>query len=150
MSVAEKVIQSGVVDSVSEMFQLAERLRTLKERKKKLESFEKIINAQIETINDKVVKLMVENETEKFSKRGYTYGMTTKLHASPMEGCKEKFYRWLKRHGYKDLVKETVNAQTLSSQVKEWKELDGKLPKGISAMLNVFEKVTITIRKGKA
>jgi methionine synthase II (cobalamin-independent) len=135
-----------------DLYEMLDQFRALKERKKELETTLEEVNGKIEIANDELVKKFVESETEKVTKGGFTYSMGKRIFASPADGCKEKLYRWLKRHGYRDLVKETVNAQTLTSQVKEWKEADPTLSEIGAAKnyLKIFEKVTIGIRKGKA
>jgi hypothetical protein len=153
MSLAETKIGNtdpGQLMTALDLYQLLDRYHGLKDRKTALEDELKAINAAVETVNDVLVDKFVESETTKVSKGGFTYHMNTRLFASPKEGCKAELYDWLKVNGYGDLVKETVYAQTLSSQVKEWKEVDGAIPEGADRYLSVHEKVTINIRKGKS
>ena len=55
----------------------------------------------------------------------------------------------LKDNGYGSLVVETVNANTLSSFVKEQKaENNDEVPSWLSDVISVFEKVSVGVRKG--
>ena len=61
----------------------------------------------------------------------------------------EKTMQSLKDNGYGSLVVETVNANTLSSFVKEQKaENNDEVPSWLSDVISVFEKVSVGVRKG--
>lgn len=144
MALANEPLQSG------DMFALADTLRRLKEQKDMLEEQLKEVNAAIEETDAALVKLMIDEEMPRFVRNGKTFYVNTRLYASPADGQKEAMMNWLKENGYADLVKETVNANSLSSWVKEIKEEhDGQLPADLEPLINVYEKTTVGIRAGK-
>jgi len=74
--------------------------------------------------------------------------LTTKTRASAVAGSKEELYAALRAQGYGDLVYETVNANSLSSFVKERIEESGDaLPEWLIGLVNVFDKTTVGVRK---
>ena len=74
--------------------------------------------------------------------------LTTKTRASAVAGSKEELYSALRDQGYGDLVYETVNANSLSSFVKERiEENEDTLPDWLTGLVNVFEKTTVGVRK---
>ena len=131
------------------IFTTAEELRLLKEEKKQMESQVKELNAQIEAMESALTSEMALQELEKFSYKGHTFYLNSRLYASPVAGCKEDMLAAMKQNGYGDLVTETVNAQTLSSFIREQQEATGQeVPEWLQGKVSVFEKVTIGIRKG--
>lgn len=59
-------------------------------------------------------------------------------------------YEALKNEGYGSLITETVNANSLSAFVKEqMADNDDILPDWLEGKVNVFDKVTVGIRKSK-
>ena len=131
------------------IFSLADQLKELKDRKKELEAETKNINAEIDRIDLELSDAMAEAECDKFSRNGNTFYLSTRLFASPVSGYKEEMISALKLNGYGDIVTETVNANTLSSFVKEQKTLNAdEVPAWLSEYINIHEKVSVGIRKG--
>ncbi len=59
-------------------------------------------------------------------------------------------YEALKNEGYGSLITETVNVNSLSAFVKEqMADNDDQIPNWLEGKVNVFDKVTIGIRKSK-
>ena len=59
-----------------------------------------------------------------------------------------ELYQYLKDNGFGALVKETVNANTLSGWVKEqMEENDDELPEDLAEFINLYEKTAVGIRK---
>lgn len=101
------------------MFELAEKLKSLRDEKSEAEAQLKEINAQIDETDYRLSELMAETETQNFTRSGTMFCLTTKTRASAVAGSKEELYTALREQGYGDLVYETVNANSLSSFVKE-------------------------------
>ena len=132
------------------MFELADRLRALREEKTEAEQRVKDINAEMEETEYRLSELMAETETQNFTRAGMMFCLTTKTRASAMAGSKDELYQALKKAGYGDLVYETVNANSLSAFVKEqMSENDDILPDWLEGKVNVFDKVTVGMRKSK-
>ena len=130
------------------MFDLADKLKQLRDSKDDLEAQVKDINAKIEETDYRLTELMAESETQNFTRAGTMFCLTTKTRASASAGVKDELYEALRKHGYGDLVYETVNANSLSSFVKERIEENGEsLPDWLIGLVNVFEKTTVSVRK---
>lgn len=130
------------------MFELAEKLKALRDQKTETEAQLKDINAQIDETDYRLSELMAETETQNFTRSGTMFCLTTKTRASAVAGSKEELYAALREQGYGDLVYETVNANSLSSFVKEQiGENEDELPDWLDGLVNVFEKTTVGVRK---
>ena len=133
----------------NEIFEMADRLKAAKDRKKELDAMVKEVSAEIEQLNLALSDAMAEQEVERFSRNGSTFYLNTRLFASPAAGRKDEMMQTLKDNGYGSLVVETVNANTLASFVKEQKAANGdEVPQWLSDIVSVFEKVSVGVRKG--
>jgi hypothetical protein len=144
--------KSGKPDNVmpdgEKMFELAEQLRMLREQKEAAERQLQEINAKIDETDYRLSELMAESETQNFTRGGVMFYLVTKTRASAVAGCKEELFAALRREGYGELVTETVNANSLSSFVKEQiEENEDILPDWLSGLVNVFEKTSVGVRK---
>ena len=130
------------------MFELADQLKALRDRKADLEDEIKQLQMEIEDTGNRLVHCMTETETPNFTHAGSMFVLTTKTHASAPAGQKDVLYKALRNEGFGDLIYETVNANSLSAFVKEQiTENDDKLPKWLDGLVNVFEKTTVGVRK---
>jgi vacuolar-type H+-ATPase subunit I/STV1 len=134
--------------SSERMFELADRLKELREAKQRAEQEVKNLNAQIDEVDYELSELMAETETQNFTRGGIMFCLTTTTRASAAAGKKDELYGLLKKNGYGDLVYETVNANSLSAFVKEqMAENNDLLPDWLSGLVNVYEKTSVGVRK---
>ena len=127
------------------IFSLADQLKELKDRKKDLDLEIKGITAEIERLDMELSDAMAEAECERFSRNGSTFYLNTRLFASPVAGRKDEMITALKDNGYGDIVTETVNANTLSSFVKEQMVLNAdEVPTWLSDVINTYGSGTIS------
>ena len=132
----------------TQIFQMADRLKALKEQKKDLEAQVKSLTEEISKLDLELTDAMAEAEVDKFSRNGSTFYMASRLFASPAAGRKDEMIQRLKANGYGSLVTESVNANTLSSFIREQREATGEdVPAWLGDTVNTFEKVSIGIRK---
>ena len=132
----------------TQIFQMADRLKALKEQKKDLEAQVKSLTEEISKLDLELTDAMAEAEVDKFSRNGSTFYMTSRLFASPAAGRKDEMIQRLRDNGYGSLVTESVNANTLSSFIREQREATGEdVPAWLGDTVNTFEKVSIGIRK---
>ncbi len=110
----------------------------------------KRLNNLLDNAEHTLFDMMTSNQIEQFKRNGYSFSPTVKTRASIKSENKEQAMEWLKQSNFADIVKETVNAQTLTSMVREWKE------SGITEeiepffeMLNLYDDRSISIRKGR-
>ena len=128
------------------MYQLAERLKDLKTQKKNLEADLKDINGELAVVEADLAEVMASDEVQNFTRDGNMFYLSNKLYASTKAGQQEALSDWLKENGHGAIVKETVHHQTLNAFVKELLS-DDELPEELEDMVNVFEKVTVGVRK---
>lgn len=138
----------------STMFELADELKRLRDLKADLEAQVKDVNAQIDETDYRLSELMAETETQNFTRAGIMFCLTSKVRASAVADRKEELYAALKAQGYGDLVYETVNANSLSSFVKEQMGENAENSGGgdilldwLTGLINVFDKTTVGVRK---
>ena len=130
------------------MFELADRLKALRDQKDALEAELKQINMEIDNADWHLSNHMAETETQNFTRAGVMFCLTTKTRASALAGQKEALYGALRANGFGDLVYETVNANSLSAFVKEQIEAnDDALPSWLNGLISVFDKTTVGVRK---
>lgn len=132
----------------NKMFELADELKNLRDQKSETEALLKEINAKIDETDYRLSELMAESETQNFTRSGTMFCLTTKTRASAVAGFKEELYSALRQQGFGELVYETVNANSLSSFVKEQiEENNDALPDWLTGLVNVFDKTTVGVRK---
>ena len=130
------------------MFEMADRLRGLRDEKAELEKRIKEINGEIDDTDFRLSELMAETETQNFTRAGMMFCLTSKTRASAVAGRKEELFAALRGEGFGDLVYETVNANSLSAFVKEQIEENGDvLPEWLDGLVKVFEKTSVSLRK---
>ena len=130
------------------LFEQADELKRLRDLKADLEAQVKDVTARIDETDFRLSELMAETETQNFTRAGTMFCLTTKTRASATAGVKNELFEALKTNGYADLVYETVNANSLSSFVKEQIENnDDSLPGWLEGLVNVFDKTTVSVRK---
>ena len=130
------------------MFELADELKAMRDLKADLEQQVKDTTAKIEQTDYRLSELMAETETQNFTRAGTMFCLTTKTRASATAGVKDELFAALREQGFGDLVYETVNANSLSSFVKEQIEGNGDaLPEWLEGLVNVFDKTTVSVRK---
>ena len=130
------------------MYELAEQLKQLREKKKAAEQQLKDIHAEIAQTEYQLSVQMAETETQNFTRAGTMFALTTKTRASAMAGRKDELYAALKENGYGDLVYETVNANSLSAFVKEQiAENQDTIPDWLNGLVHVYEQTAVSVRK---
>jgi hypothetical protein len=133
----------------NELFEMADKLKAAKDRKKELDAMVKEVTAEIDQLDENLSDAMAEQEVERFSRNGNTFYLNSRLYASPLAGRKDDLMQTLKDNGYGSLVVESVNANTLASFVKEQKAMnEDEVPTWLNDVISVFEKVTVGVRKG--
>ena len=131
------------------IFELADKLKAMKEEKKEMDAQVKELGAEIEKLDLQLSDAMAQAEVERFSRNGSTFYLNSRLYASPIAGKKEELFEALEENGFGNLITRTVNANTLSSFVKEqMAENDDEVPAWLTEKISTFEKVSVGIRKG--
>ena len=132
----------------TKLFEWAYKLKALRDRKDELEAELKQVNMDIDNADWHLSNLMAETETQNFTRAGTMFCLTTKTRASARAGQKDELFAALRDEGYGDMITETVNANSLSSFVKEQIAENGDaLPDWLDGLVSVFEKTTVGVRK---
>lgn len=136
------------MDNSEKMFELADRLKALRDEKKDAEQSLKELNTTIDEVDFQLASHMADTETQNFTRSGVMFCLTTATRAYPAADRKDELFDALRAEGYGGLIYETVNANSLSAFVKEQTaENDDVLPDWLSGLVNVFEKTTVGVRK---
>src|SRR5690606_10177728 len=101
------------------VFELADRLRELRDRKAGLEEQLKALNAEIEETDRKLAEAMVNEEIQNFVRGDRQFYLRTETYVSAKAERRPELLAWLKANGLADIVQETVHPRTLSAAVKE-------------------------------
>lgn len=134
----------------NKMFELADRLRELRETKRFAEQELKDINAEIDEVDFELSELMVESETQNFTRSGVMFCLTTKTRASAIAGKKDDLFEALRQAGYGNLIYETVNANSLSAFVNEQITANNNmLPEWLEGLVNAYERTGVNVRKAR-
>lgn len=132
----------------SVIFEMADRLKSLKKQKKDLEDSVKAIGSEIEELDRQLSDAMAETQLDSFSRNGSTFYLYSRLYASPSTGRKDAMMLALKQNGYGSLVVESVNSKTLSSFVREQMDAnEGNIPSWLGDTVSTYEKISVGIRK---
>lgn len=131
-----------------EIFELADKLKELRERKSETDLQLKGINAEIESVEGEMINVMAEEELQSFKRAGSMFSLTVSEYPSAVPETRDTLYEVLKEKGYGHLF--TINSRTLSSNVKEIiEENEGELPEWLEGLIKIYEKSSITVRKAK-
>ena len=68
------------------LFELADRLKAARDRKKELDAEAKANNALIEDLDRQLSEAMAEQEVDRFSRNGSLFYLSSRLFASPKAG----------------------------------------------------------------
>lgn len=132
--------------------ELIERYSTALDEKDRLESLTKENNRTIKALRDEVALAMVDEDTPKIEKGGYTYSLTPKTrYAKRSEAAIEEagldFFDVLRSEGLGGIIKETVNAQTLQSAITAYVDENEALSDELEQCISSYEYNDVTRRK---
>ena len=133
---------------VNKRNELLEFLVELRDKKADLESQQKALNAEIESVEDELIADMLENEDASFNHKGVTCSLVQREFVSPEQERKGDLWAVMKQNGFEDLF--TINSQTLSGTVKDIiANNDDQLPEWLDGLVKITEKPSIRLLKGK-
>ena len=135
-----------------ELYNKIDEYKALLDRKDELEEQTKENNAAIEELKKQIAQEMIDNESPVISRNGFRYSLAqkTKYSKKAEEKLLEEgldFFEVLRNEGLGDLIKETVNANTLSSSMKAYVEENGELSEDLAKCISVYETFDIQKRK---
>lgn len=133
------------------MFELADKLRSLRDNKSNTEQTLKAINADIDITEKELSDVMAEAECPNFTRGDKMFILTTTTRWSAETERKEDLYDALRKNGYDHLF--SVNHQTLGSfvkeQVQETEDDKGEthIPGWLEGLVKSYDDIGITMRK---
>lgn len=120
---------------------------SLKQLKEELEQDLKELNQQIRDEERELLSQFEAAETSSIKTNNGTVSMARQIWSSPKEGMAEKMIEAI-RARQPELVKETINAQSLSSFVRELTEGgENPLPPDLADLIEVKEVYQLRVRK---
>lgn len=132
----------------TQLLELSDRLKELRDEKSDLDKRGKEINAEIDGITMQMIDLMTTEELTSFNRNGTTFSLVTTEYPSPEPERKGELWEAMKANGFEDLF--TINSQTLSATVKElMANNEGLLPVWLEGLIKIAEKNSIRVAKSK-
>ena len=120
-------------------------------RKRETKELEKSLSEQIDEIEKVLMEEFTLSGTQRTTKRGHTVSLTRNVTPSVKGGMQQTFCDAMKGLGLGDMVKESVNYQTLGSWVRNDLDRDPDdmpiLPAEVAEMLNVYEIFKLRVTK---
>lgn len=124
-----------------------DRFNELLTMKDELAEKTKANNKAIDNLKKTIADQMLEDEITGIKRGKFNYILQEKVKYSKKAGNDELFFDTLRENGLGDIIKETVNAQTLQSTIREVVEEDGELPETLAEVINVYEYLDIGRRR---
>lgn len=134
---------------MADIFTLIDEYKVLVDKKDELKEATTDNNKALEEKKKELSQAMIDAESPKISRGGFLYSLQDKTKYNKIGGCDEDaFFETLKEHGLSDIIKRTVNAQTLSSAMAELvEENDGELPEDLEEFINPYQYYDVAKRK---
>ena len=138
-----------MADTISnEVLDLIDQFKAALEEKDTLAEATKRNNAEVIEVRDKLAQAMVDAEIDQVGRHGINWKLKPTTKYSKKAGKDAELFDLLRDHGLGDLIKETVNAQTLQGAMSEFaKENDDELPEEFAEVISVYEYMDISHRK---
>ena len=133
------------------LFNLADKLRNLRDEKDGFTAMLKEINGEIESVEQELSDAMTESECPNFTRGDKQFILTTTTRWSPETDRKDELYDALKENDHEHLF--SVNSQTLAKFVKEQVEEtvdengETHIPDWLSGLVKSYDDVGITMKK---
>jgi len=130
------------------MFEWADYLKELRDEKADLEARLKEVNARIAEADKNLFEIMRVSDTQNFTHNGTMFCRMVKQRARAVDGRMDDLIDALRAEGHGDMVKVTINSNTLSSFVTELYEAnDKKLPEWMESLVTVWDQKNVGVRK---
>jgi hypothetical protein len=131
----------------SRLFSLADELVELRRRRDDLKAEMDELGRRLEEKESALAQAMTDQDLRNFVRSERQFYLRTDLHVSAAAGQGPALIAFLKSSGAGDLVQETVHPSTLRAWARERMEQEGGLPEEAASLLNVFEKLSVGVRK---
>ena len=114
---------------MADIFSLIDEYKELLDKKDELNEATTDNNKALEKKRNELAQAMIDAESPKVSRGGFLYSLQDKTKYNKIGDCDEDaFFDTLEEHGLGDIIKRTVNAQTLNGAMAGLvEENDGEL-----------------------
>lgn len=144
----EAIIEMEKLKNTTNIPELCKFYKELSEGIEVLESLMKSLSEIKEELSNKTLPDLFEaTGVDSIKVHNRQFILTGRLFANMPLHMQEKGLDWLRKEGYSAIIKEGVNASTLSSAMKEYNNDTGKLPP--EDAMTIFIKKGISVRKTK-
>ncbi len=131
------------------LLEKVDELKALLDEKDALKAKTTENNKAVEACKKDLADMMLAEETTKVTRAGFSYSLQEKTRYSKKAGHDEELFELLRENGLGDIIKETVNAQTLQGAMSNLAaENDDVLPDEFAEVINVYEYLDIAKRRG--
>jgi Fe-S oxidoreductase len=130
------------------MLEKIDKYKALLDEKDRLKDATTENNKAVEQCRDELAQLMIDAECQKISRSGFTYFLQAKTKYSKASGKDDELFEVLREAGLGDLIKETVNAQTLQGAMTNLvEENGGDLPAEFVELITTYEYTDVAKRR---
>lgn len=132
-----------------DIFNLIDEYKALLDEKDRLKDATTENNKSLEAKRNELAQAMIDAESPKVSRGGFLYSLQDKTKYNKIGGCgEEAFFDTLEEHGLGDIIKRTVNAQTLNGAMAALvEENGGELPEDFEDYIKPYQYYDIAKRK---
>jgi hypothetical protein len=134
--------------TINDIKQLIEDYNNAILEKERLADETKQNNAEVERLKLLLSDAMIEAEVPSMVYLGYSWSVSPRVRYSKAAGADDELFDQLREDGLGDLIKETVNANTLQAAMKNLAEENGgDLPENYTGLISEYSYNDITRRK---
>lgn len=143
---------TSVASSANPLLKLVDEYKELIDKKEELEEATKENNKALEAKKAELAQAMIDEECPGISRNGFKYSLQEKVRYNKrseedLSQLEVPFFDFLREEGLGDIIKETVNANTLSSAIKSLVDEVGELPEHYLPYIKPYETYEIMKRK---
>ena len=126
---------------MADIFKLIDEYKELLDTKDRLKDETTANNKSLEAKRKELAQAMIDAESPKISRGGFLYSLQDKTKYNKIGGCDEEaFFSTLEEHGLGDIIKRTVNTQTLNGAMANLvDENDGELPEDFEEFVKPYQ-----------
>ena len=134
---------------MADIFSLIDEYKELLDKKDELKEATTDNNKALEAKRKELAQAMIDAESPKVSRGGFLYSLQDKTKYNKIGDCDEDaFFDTLEEHGLGDIIKRTVNAQTLNGAMAGLvEENDGELPEDFEDFIKPCQYYDVGKRK---
>lgn len=134
---------------MADIFGLIDEYKALLDKKDELKEVATENNKALEAKKKELAQAMIDAESPRVSRNGFSYSLQDKTKYNKIGGCDEEgFYETLEEHGLGDIIKRTVSAQTLNGAMADIvEENDGELPEDFEDYIKPYQYYDVAKRK---